>query len=466
MSTTKLSTKEIDALNYSDAVKAVRAAGFKGTWIVTAKTATLKSLLKGEITEAEAKGGPAPAAAPAVSSFAALEDTIQKAATAAAESVIEPLAARLSELEERPVAIVSSGGSDEKTEAAIEALGNSFTGAVAEVAAFRVDLDDVTKGMLEIKSQVEAALASGGKAAAKVLAPVFAAKASTSGDPVTAVLEQFAMPGNSLKPILVKGDAGAGKTYAARAWKHDAGFDFYVEYGVHASTEPADLLGNPHPSVSWIDGPLTQAFRQAALGKSVLLVLDEIYRAMATTRTILLTCTSPATTPSGEKVYRLTTGRPIVDPETGVHQSEVIEAPCRNIAIVATTNVGAQFNVDMGCPAERDRFIAVHVKVEETKLRAVLSSIAAARGFCPSLVDKLVTFWKGACALKADNFLELAPSTRILAESLEYTPTDADIRKTVETLGMHTWVGTTIDGDPEPEQIKRLSALLDTTLGK
>jgi hypothetical protein len=465
MSTT-LSTKQIDELNYSDAVKAVRAAGFKGTWIVTAKSATLKSLLKGEITEADARGVAAPAASSG-SSFAALEETIQKAATTAAESVVEPLAARIAELEDRPIAAPSSGGgTDPDTEAAIEALGNSFTGAVAEVAAFRGELDDATKTLSDIQAKVEAALASGGRAAAKVLAPVFTAKASMSGDPVMALLETYAVPGSSLKPLLVKGDAGAGKTYAARSWGFDAGFDYCIEYGVHASTEPADLLGNPHPSVSWIDGPLTEAFRMAALGKTVLLILDEIYRAMATSRTILLTCTSPATLPSGEKVYRLTTGRPIVDPDTGVYKSEVLEAPCRNLAIVATTNVGAQFNVDMGCPAERDRFIAVHVKVEESKIRAVLSGIAAARGFSSSIVDKLVTFWKGACALKADNFLELAPSTRLLAESLEYTATEADLRKTVETLGTHTWVGTTIDGDPEPEQIKRLTALLDSTLGK
>jgi hypothetical protein len=466
MSTTKLSTAEIDALNYSDSVKAVRAAGFKGTWIVTAKVATLKSLLKGEITEADARGSAAPVAAPAGASFAALEDTIQRAATAAAETVVEPLAARLAELEERPVAATAGTGSSDETDAAIEALGNSFTGAVTEVAAFRGELDDATKTLADIQSKVEAALASGGKAAARALAPVFAAKASTSGDPVTAVLEQFAMPGNCLKPILVKGDAGAGKTYAARAWNYDAGFDCYIEYGVHASTEPSDLLGSPHISAPWIDGPLSAAFRQAALGKSVLLVLDEIFRAQAQSRTVLLTCTSPATTPSGEKVYRLTTGRPIIDPETGVHQYEVLEAPCRNIAFVATTNVGAQFNVDMGCPAERDRFIAVHVKVEESKIRAVLGSIASARGFCPSIVDKVVNFWKGACALKADNFLELAPSTRILAEALEYTPTDAALRNTISTLGMHTWVGTTIDGEPEMEQIKRLNALMDSTLGK
>lgn len=464
MSTTKLTPTQIDALNYSDAVKAVRAAGYKGTWIVTAKVAVLKALLKGEITEADARGTGAAPAASAGASFAALEDTIQKAATAAAVTVVEPLAARLAELEERPVS--AGGGADPDTTAAIESLGDSFKGAVTEVAAFRGELDSANKTLADIRAKIEDALASGGKAAAKALAPVFTAKASTASDPVMSLLEQYAVPKKSLKPILVKGDAGAGKTYAARAWNFEAGFDHYIEVGVHASTEPVDFLGNPDPRVPWIDGPLAEAFRQAALGKSVLLVIDEIFRATATARTILLTCTSPAVLPSGEKVYRLRTGRPIEDAVTGVHKSEVLEAPCHNLAIVATTNVGAQFNVDMGCPAERDRFIAVHVKVEETKLRAVLSAIASARGFCPSIVDKLVTFWKGACALKADNFLELAPSTRILAESLEYTPTDAALRNTVETLGTHTWVGTTIDGDPEPEQLKRLTALLDSALGK
>jgi hypothetical protein len=461
---TTLTPSQIDNLPYSEAVKATRNAGYKGSWIVTAKVATLRSLLKGEITEADAKGGSASASAPAGASFAALEDTIQRAATAAAESVIEPLAERIAELEDRPVAAPS--GTHPDTEAAIEALGNSFSGAISEIASFRTEIDESTAAVMSIKSQVEAALASGGKTAAKALAPVFFAKASTSGDPVTAVLEQFAMPGNCIKPILVKGDAGAGKTYGARAWNYDAGFDCYFEYGVHASTEPADLLGNPHPAVDWIDGPLSAAFRQAALGKTVLILIDEFYRAMATARTILLTCTSPATLPSGEKVYRLTTGRAIMDPTTGVHTSEVLEAPCRNIAIVATTNVGAQFNVDMGCPAERDRFIAVHVKVEESKIRAVLGSIAAARSFSPASVDRLVTFWKGACALKADNFLELAPSTRILAEAMEYAPNEAALRNTISTLGTHTWVGTTIDGEPETEQIKRLNALLDSTLGK
>lgn len=450
-------SKPIDTLNYNEALSAVRAAGHKGMWIAKARVETLKAFLKGEINVDEAKAQ-AFGAATTVAPFAALEESITRAAIAAVDDMTKPLAEDISTLrdlieETRTASPVAKGLVD----------GATLKSALAPVQT-RIERiqNDYASGMAALADKINAALASGGTAVARKLAPLVGISASTSSDPIYAILEEFAQPAAAIKPVLILGDAGAGKTYAARQWRYDAKFDYYVETGVYEQTDTCDLLGNPDPRVPWIDGPLSEAYRAAAAGKTVLLFIDEFYRARRGTRQVLLTCTSKAVLPSGEEVYRLRTGRAIEDPETGVHKSEVIEAPCRNLAIVATTNVGAQYDVDLGCPAERDRFIPVHVENTEAKIRAVLSSVAKARAFQPDVVDRSLAFWRTAKVLKQDGFIDLLPTTRILSEAMQYAHDESDVRRMLEVLGLHVWVATTIDGQPEPEQIKRVRNALDT----
>ena len=429
----KYTPKQIDEMTWAEARAAAKAEhGVKGSWVSDCIMPRLKAMLKGEITPAEAQAQ-------------TVADKAKKAGIALGGGTVDlkPIEDKITTLEVETRKMVGELESETKRMLAAE-----------------------SEAVETIKKMIEDAIAKGGASAAKVIAPIIGVATSSSADPVVMALETYCSPGRAVKPVLVRGEAGAGKTYGARQHGRTAGFDRCIEFGVHEQTEAVDFLGNLLPDGSWMDGPLTEGFRAAAVGQLVLVIIDEYYRAQGGARTPLLTATSPDRLPSGEKVYRLRTGRSIVDPVTGVKTSEVLEAPCRNLAIVATTNVGAQYNVDQGCPAERERFIPIHVDVDEAKMRAVCESIATAKSFNPAVVDKLIAFYRECKALKQDSFIELCPSTRILSEAVEYADTEADIKAKVSSLGLHIWVGMTIDGKPEVEQLRKVNNALDKAFGK
>jgi MoxR-like ATPase len=334
--------------------------------------------------------------------------------------------------------------------AGIESKMDSIENRLNQTAAMASINDDYIK---DLKAKVDAALQQGGTAAAKVIAPVLGLAPTGTTDPVTRALEFYCAPGNSLKPVLVKGGPGSGKTFGAR--QHGKQFDRYIEIGISPDTEACDLLGFPTPAEPWIDGPMTEAFRLAAAGKTVCFTMDEILRAKGGARQTLLTALTPAEI-NGEYYYRLRTGRSVIDPDTGCSTSEVLLAPKRNLAIVATTNVGGKYDVQTPDPAEKERFVPVHVEVEETKLRRVLDSYVTAKGFSPSLVDRITMFWRVCKVLVADNYLEQIPTTSILSEAVLYSLDEDDAPHRILDIGLHLWVAETLDGLPEPEQCKRV----------
>jgi hypothetical protein len=290
--------------------------------------------------------------------------------------------------------------------------------------------------------------------------------AATDTDHVLQHLELFCAPGESTKPVLIKGEAGAGKTYAARM--QGRLFEAAYEIGLHASTEACDLLGFPRVDGGWTDGPLSQAFRAAASGLSTQLRLDEFYRPTNQARSILLTCTSPFIDLAGKAFYVLTTGRNIPHPtEPDVYTQETIYAPCHLLAIVATTNVGSQYDVMSGDPAEKRRFAPIHVEVTEPVIRRILGNDSLKVGHLkgiPALIDGCVSFWDACKLLKRDNLIEIVPAVSTFCEAFEHPRTkDADSFKSVLlALGLHVWCGESLDVDPIPEQVSAVTRALNT----
>ena len=454
---TKLTPTEIDGLNYDAAKKEVYACEYKGTWIANATSATLKSLLKGEVSPIDAatitlnamatkSGGtaapiitapvappPPPAAAPV-----SLDGMFGAAIGAAVDSHLKGIHDRLDEISDA----VGSTPPD------IEDRLQKVQDAVLSQCSV------IDSSLETLKTKIADALSTGGVAAAKVIAPVLGVAASGTFDPIKRALEYYCAPGASLKPVIVKGGPGSGKTFAAR--EHGKSFDRYVEIGVYPETQSSDLIGYMTPVEPWVDGPLTDAFRAAAAGQNVLMVVDELYRASGPARQCLLTPLAPAII-DDKPYYRLRTGKPVKDALTGATTSEVLLAPKENLAIVATTNVGGKFDVSPADPAEKERFVPVHVEVQESKLRGILESHADAKGFPTTAVaDAVIKFWKACKVLVADNFLEQCPSTRILAEAVLYSKDQNDIPNRILDMGLHIWVAETLDGLPEPEQCKRV----------
>lgn len=294
---------------------------------------------------------------------------------------------------------------------------------------------------------------------------------SSDEDHVLQHLELFCAPGRSCKPVLVKGEAGAGKTFSARI--HGRGFERAYEIGLNAQTEAADLLGFPRVDGGWQDGPLSAAFRSAAAGFTTQLRLDEFYRPQNSARSVLLTCTSPITDLKGKQFYPLTTGRAIPHPtEEGVFDQETLYAPVHLLAIVATTNVGSQYDVTIGDPAERRRFAPVHTDVTPELLRRVLGGALdknkALKKSCGDLHERCISFWSAAKELARAGNIEVQPTLSTFCEAIEHpsATSKTGFLRVLTALGLHVWCGETLDGAPIPEQEKALRELLTRSFGR
>lgn len=489
---TTLTEAQIDGLNYKEAIKEARKLGATGIWVATAKTDTFRRFIKGEITAHQAQeitlgtvGTPASTPAPSE----AMEESINRIVEdqtadirkdiVEAKSFIEAQGEKLSEVQEKFDEIeakiasgVSSGGvassvtdpdivrKPELEDFKAEMVDKICAGMDAMQTDANEKLDKLTKDITD-------ALASGGASAARKISAIIApTPASTTTCQVAHALERYASPARAVKPLLIKGEPGAGKTYQAR--NHGSMFDHYIEVGIHNSTEATDLLGYQTPTVPWVDGPMSEAWRKAALGQTVLFVADEILRARSSVQSLFLTPFQP-TNIGGVDYYKLRTGRFIEDPVTKVHVSEELLAPVANLAIVATTNVGSQYDIDEGDPATKRRFVHIHVRVDEAKVRAVVGGYTSALGYKSSLLDSLIEFWKVAKVLATDGFLGSVPNISTFCEALQFSDPakgEAGVATELYRLGVNLWVSNTIEGEPEPEQVKKVNEAFVRIFGK
>jgi MoxR-like ATPase len=293
---------------------------------------------------------------------------------------------------------------------------------------------------------------------------------TASEDHVLDHLRLLCAPGASLKPVLIKGEAGAGKTYSARI--HGREFDRAFEIALNAETEAADLLGYSRVDGSWQDGPLSQAFRSAASGYTTQLRLDEYYRPRNQARSILFTCTSPFVDLEGKEFYVLTTGRAIPHPEhADIYEQETLYAPCHLLAIVGTTNVGSQYDVSVGDPAEKRRFAPVHIDVTEPIIRRILGSVLADPkhplwGIREALIDGCVGFWRACRELRKTDRIEIVPTVSTFCEALKHPAvrTPQKFSDILLALGLHVWVGEDLEGSPIPEQVSSVTSALRSSL--
>jgi hypothetical protein len=209
----------------------------------------------------------------------------------------------------------------------------------------------------------------------------------------------------------------------------------------------------------WQDGELARAFRLAAQGKKVCLYIDELYRIKVRERSPLISGLSPFRMPDGIEYYRVNTGR-ILDVEDGlVTNAEVILAPRHLISIIASTNVGAGFDVQAGDPAEAGRWLQYDLQSTPESVKRIVSTVLKDCGMSISLTPKFVKLLEEGKKLKADNFLMLEPDVRILCDGIKMASNEMDIGNTLMDAAI-VWVGRTIDGKRSPEQFEQLQKLI------
>ena len=264
-------------------------------------------------------------------------------------------------------------------------------------------------------------------------------------------------------PVLVQGTHGAGKTHGARQHGDMGGFDAVVECHGHAGIEAIDFLGGMLPtegdkSLVWVDGPVTEAFRRAALGQRVLLIVDEIYRVPRRERSLFLSALSPARAKSGQLVYRLKTGRPVAPSAPGLLPTmEMVEAPEALLSIIATTNVGAGYDVEDDDPAESSRWHKIHYAPGDGKTLAILSAECTELKLPDSVPAKLIEVCKNLRKLRLDGEARLVPSTRELVRAVHLSSSATEVKAALSEMA-HAWVGLDSAGEPNPAQLKAVRA--------
>lgn len=224
------------------------------------------------------------------------------------------------------------------------------------------------------------------------------------------------------KPVCIEGDKGSGKTVGMQMLMAKMGVQWVAVNG-NPGMESIDLLGHfvkvEDGSHVWKDGPLTQAFRRAASGEKVCLFVDEIGRIPSRERNLLIGPLAP----DHAGYYVLPTGRiaSIESPESGgrVGVEEVLRVKPENLWVVATTNMGAGYEVEDFDSALMDRFRFLRRDTSESLIRARLTPRLLDRDFSLDYLDRMLTFYSGMTRLMEQTEIHQIVNLRHLCEAVD-----------------------------------------------
>ena len=258
------------------------------------------------------------------------------------------------------------------------------------------------------------------------------------------------------KHLLLEGDKGSGKTYAATSWGKDKDIT-QVFIGGHEQFESIDFLGHYIQQKSgeliWKDGPLSEAFRLANNGKKVLLIIDEILRIPKRELNILISALSPI-----DNKYVLRTGRAL-EAKDDIAVEEVIRATTKNLWVIATTNVGAAYAVESMDEALIDRFKPIRKDTTENELQSILAKVAKKRKIPTLEVIKLMDFYRKMKRLHSTDIITKIVNIRHLSEALEIANKPSQIIEIIKDSRL-LWVERDYNGYPVQDQIDAIDAVI------
>ena len=258
------------------------------------------------------------------------------------------------------------------------------------------------------------------------------------------------------KHILLEGDKGSGKTYAANMWAKGENIE-PIFVGGHEQFESIDFLGHyiqqKDAQLIWKDGALSEAFRKAHSGQKTVLILDEILRIPKRELNILISALSPI-----DNNYVLRTGRAI-SAVNDIAIEEVIRTPVENLWVIGTTNIGDGYEVESIDEALIDRFKPIRKDTTESELKSILDKTALSRKFSPTSVSQLMSFYTKMQRLKTTAIIEKIVNIRHLNEALELAADEDDIRTILEDTIL-VWVEREYDGYPNESQVDAIQQVI------
>lgn len=268
--------------------------------------------------------------------------------------------------------------------------------------------------------------------------------------------------------IKFSGGPGMSKTYSVREFAREAGFDHVFEVGCMDGMEAKDFIAGPgcrgDGSFVYVDGPLARAWRLAAKGESVCIILDEIGLVPRKSMQAFQTATSP----DMDDMLTLNTGRVMEsDDPNDPPVFEEIKAPMANISIIGTENSGAQYDKEPDTPAIAARFKTIYVSMSSKLISDVIGKIVKGRGWSDAMTKRFIELWKTSQDAFGKRLLSAAPSIREFKHAISLVH-ESDETKAVTMLqevfladGFSTWfVEENHEGYPMADQVKSWQELV------
>lgn len=214
-----------------------------------------------------------------------------------------------------------------------------------------------------------------------------------SKEETTDLIGMYAFKAN----LLLQGDAGSGKTYAANEYCKKVGIEPVRFFGNNAC-EASDLIGMYLPyshndefyneeKLVWKDGALAESFRKASNGEKTVLIIDEMLRIPNKELNVLLSSLSPI---NGK--YYLRTGRLLNVDNSGIGVEEVLSCDVENLFVIATTNLGNDYVVDIIDPALKERFMVEDINNNNSFAIDIISDVLKSKNFSEDDIFVLKAF--------------------------------------------------------------------------